>query len=178
MTHSAPTKNGRQRARTFRPLSGARSAATLRLHHLMEERQRIEIGQRIKDLRNGSPQTNRSIADFVGVGERAVANWIAGGGIAWENAKRVADLFDVDAQWLWSGRGSREGGDGLRQLDADYVREALGEIRADVKDVLVRLDAQAAAQAARGAGAPPRDAARERQRKARGRRKAGPEADA
>src|SRR6266516_3961110 len=80
------------KARTLRPLRSRGSATTVRLHFLMEAQQRLAIGQRIKELRNLSPQTNRSIADYVGVGERAVANWIAGGGIAWENAKRVADL--------------------------------------------------------------------------------------
>jgi transcriptional regulator with XRE-family HTH domain len=89
--------------RSLRPLSLKRSATTLRLHHLMEEQQRLEIGRRIKTLRDNGPQTNRSIAEFCDVGERSVANWVAGKGIAWDNAKRVAELFDVEVQWVWTG---------------------------------------------------------------------------
>lgn len=63
----------------------------------MDHQQKIEIGERIKALREASPHTNASIADHVGVGERSVANWMSGDtGIQWENAKKVAELFDVD----------------------------------------------------------------------------------
>lgn len=71
----------------------------------MDHQQKIEIGERIKALREASPHTNASIADHVGVGERSVANWMSGDtGIQWENAKKVAELFDVDVNWLWTGR--------------------------------------------------------------------------
>jgi len=71
----------------------------------MEAKQREEIGERIKELRNRSPHTNRSIADYVGVGERSVGNWLAGDtGMEWEHAKKVAELFEVDVYWLWDGK--------------------------------------------------------------------------
>jgi transcriptional regulator with XRE-family HTH domain len=74
----------------------------------MEQQQRIEIGERIRALREASPHTNASIADAVGVGERAVANWMSGGtGITYKNASKVAELFDVDLTWLWSGEESQ-----------------------------------------------------------------------
>lgn len=120
--------NNRQRSRTLEPLRTGRSAGTLRLQLLMEVQQRHEIGQRIKELRNASPQTNRSIADHVGVGERAVAQWIAGGGIAWENAKKVADLFEVDVQWLWSGR------------DKDATPDLFGHLNGSSKEQLDRIE--------------------------------------
>lgn len=80
----------------------------MRLRVLMEKQQRIEIGERLRALRESSPHTNRSIADEVGVGERAVANWISGStGMTYKNAAKVARLFDVDVVWLWSGQGEQ-----------------------------------------------------------------------
>lgn len=71
----------------------------------MEQQQQIEIGQRIRELREASPHTNESIADYVGVGTRSVANWIAGTtGITYEHARKVAELFQVDVRWLWDGK--------------------------------------------------------------------------
>lgn len=91
-------------------LSKSGSRTTLRLRALMEHQQKIEIGERIRTLREASPHTNASIAEHVGVGERAVANWMSGGtGIQWENAKKVAELFDVDVNWLWTGQEHRPG---------------------------------------------------------------------
>jgi transcriptional regulator with XRE-family HTH domain len=87
------------------PLRSEGSTTTLRLRALVEKQQRLEIGQRIRELREASPETNRSIADYVGVGERSVANWIAGQtGITYEHAKKVASLFNVDVRWLWDGQ--------------------------------------------------------------------------
>lgn len=130
--------------RTLEPLRSGRSAATLRLQLLMEAQHRHEIGQRIKDLRNGSPQSNRSIADYVGVGERAVAQWIAGGGIAWENAKKVAELFDVDVQWIWTGREKGPTPEVLEALSGDSERlarieEELVEMRIDLAELGVEI---------------------------------------
>lgn len=76
------------------------------LHQLMEQRQAIEIGERIRELRNNSEETNGSVADYCNVRERTVAGWVAGEGISYKNAKRVAELFQVDIDWLWRGRRS------------------------------------------------------------------------
>lgn len=84
--------------------TSAPSAHSLRTRWLVEQQQRVEIGERIKELRENSAETNRSIAEYVGVGERSVAAWIAGGGIAYDNAKKVAELFGVDVDWIWRGR--------------------------------------------------------------------------
>lgn len=136
----------------MRPLSTERSTTTLRLHHLMEEQQRLEIGERIKELRNASPQTNRSIADYVGVGERAVANWIAGGGIAWDNAKRVADLFAVDVQWLWSGREQGPAPDPFSNPELARLSEAVAELGVELaatkNELLAEIGKVRTAQAA------------------------------
>lgn len=86
------------------PLKERSSTTTLRLRVLMEHQQRLEIGNRIRDLRESSPETNRSIADYVGVGERSVANWISGStGITYKHARKVAELFRIDVRWLWDG---------------------------------------------------------------------------
>jgi transcriptional regulator with XRE-family HTH domain len=70
----------------------------------MDQQQKLDISARLRELRNNSAESNRSISDHVGVGERSVANWMSGDtGIKYEHAKVVADLFDVDVTWLWTG---------------------------------------------------------------------------
>jgi transcriptional regulator with XRE-family HTH domain len=108
----------------------------------MEEQQRIEIGNRIRQLRDASPHTNRSIAEHVGVGERAVANWVAGTtGITYDNAKKVAELFERDATWLWAGDPEATP-DLVGALGADPYAEQLDEINRKLDEILKRLPAQ------------------------------------
>jgi transcriptional regulator with XRE-family HTH domain len=114
----------------------------------VEKQQRLEIGQRIRDLREASPETNRSIADYVGVGERSVANWIAGEtGITYAHAKQVAELFHVDVRWLWDGQERQVTPDVLTALNGDgpLTRErAVGELSAQIGElaqVIHRLEA-------------------------------------
>jgi transcriptional regulator with XRE-family HTH domain len=103
----------------------------------MEEQQRVEIGQRIRELRETSPHTNESIAEHVGVGVRSVANWISGTtGITYANAKKVAELFEVDVRWLWDGKERPDDTDFLGKLSAATppaelraVLESLEELR-------------------------------------------------
>lgn len=122
-------------------LSAPRSATTLRLKFLMDEQQRIEIGQRLKELRENSPQTNRSVGDAVGVTERTVAEWAAGRqGMTYDNAKKVAELFGVDLDWLW--RGDKETPDVMKALspngravtadDLQALHTELRELRREV----------------------------------------------
>lgn len=82
----------------------AKDKAKKVLQHLMDEQQAIQLGERIRELRTNSEETNGSIADYCNVRERTVAGWIAGEGISYKNAKRVAELFRVDVDWLWRGR--------------------------------------------------------------------------
>jgi len=97
-------------------LETPRGADSLRLRWLMNEQQRLEIGRRLRELRDNSPETNRSIGDYVGVAERTVAEWASGRqGITYDNAKKVAGLFEVDLDWFWRGK-ERATSDGL--LDA------------------------------------------------------------
>lgn len=97
---------------------------SLRVRWLMEKQQKAEIGERIRDLRDNSAETNRSIADYCDVGERTVAAWIAGDGIKYDNAKKVAELFEVDVDYIWRGKQKSETPDVLGALDgssADVV---------------------------------------------------------
>lgn len=72
---------------------------------LLEQKQKLEIGERIKWLRDNSAERSRTIARYADVSDEAVRNWIAGKGIAWENAEKVAALFKIDIDWLWRGTG-------------------------------------------------------------------------
>lgn len=122
-----------------------RSVSTVALRYLMEQQQKIEIGQRIRERRENSAETNRSIADYCDVSVEAVRNWIAGKGIAYDNAEKVAKLFGVDFDWLW--RGEEKGStpdvmgtlspNGSKQLDrierlVGDLSQAVAELGADV----------------------------------------------
>ena len=120
----------------------------------MEEQQRIEIGRRIRDLREASPHTNRSIADHVGVGERSVANWISGKtGITYEHAEKVARLFGVEIAWLWAGRDRGSTPDVLASLSGaagerlDQIEHELAALRKDLAWLVAERKADAAVQA-------------------------------
>lgn len=113
------------------------------LRQIMSEEQiKAEIGERIRELRENSPETNRSIADHVGVGERSVAAWIAGGGITYAHAKKVAELFGVSVDYIWRGR-ELETPDLLGALNGadESLLETLGAMRSQYAEVLGELSA-------------------------------------
>lgn len=132
---------------------------SLRSAWLMEKQQRIEIGNRIRELRENSAETNRSIAEHCGVGERSVAAWLAGGGIAWENAKKVAELFGVDVGYIWRGRDETPDVMGAFGSETEVLEE-VREMRQALEDRLVELELTLAATQAElarlAAGAQPR----------------------
>lgn len=81
-----------------------RSARTLALQMAQAEAERQrEIGARIKDLRGRIPQP--VIADRVGVTLRAYQAWEAGGGIAWDNLVKLAEVFGVSEDFIEYGLG-------------------------------------------------------------------------
>lgn len=113
----------------------------------MERHQAKEIGNRIRDLREASPHTNRSIADAVGVIERSVANWVSGTtGITYDHATAVAELFDVDLNWLWTGQ--KGSAPGLNERLAG-LEECVEEIHSDIAKLLAASAEQDASQAQR-----------------------------
>lgn len=63
-----------------------------------------ERADRIRALKQGRPDlTWRRIAEHVGVTERSATDWQTKGGISYENAKRLAALFEVDVDYVWRG---------------------------------------------------------------------------
>lgn len=66
------------------------------------ERQK-EIGARIRELRGRVPQP--VIAERVGVTLRAYQAWEAGGGIAWDNLVKLAEVFEVSEDYIEYGLG-------------------------------------------------------------------------
>ncbi len=63
----------------------------------------VERGERIKALREQLHITQPVIADRVGVTLRAYQEWEAGGGIQWENAKRLGKVLGATPDYLMSG---------------------------------------------------------------------------
>lgn len=96
MTRSTPTKSN------FRPGSLPRhDAARTVLTRMAADQERAE---RIRALKQQRPDlTWRRIADHVGVTERSATDWQRKGGIEYDNAKRLAELFEVDIDYLWRG---------------------------------------------------------------------------
>lgn len=153
--------SSRKRSYPLPSLRTRGSIHTVRLQALMDAAQKAEIGERIRDLRNasretGNRETNRSIADYCGVSVEAVRNWIAGKGITYDNATKVAELFQVDRDWLWRGREKGETPDLMGALSAGSeselgrqiaelqsetteLRSELSEVRSDLQDVLSLL---------------------------------------
>jgi hypothetical protein len=63
-----------------------------------------ERAERIRALKQARPDlTWRRIADHVGVTERSATDWQKKGGIEFENAKKLAALFEVDVDYIWRG---------------------------------------------------------------------------
>lgn len=96
MTRSTPAK------RNIRPASLPRhEAARTVLTRMAADQERAE---RIRALKQQRPDlTWRRIADHVGVTERSATDWQRKGGIEYDNAKRLAELFEVDIDYLWRG---------------------------------------------------------------------------
>lgn len=64
-----------------------------------------ERAARIRELKDSRPDlTWERIADYCGVKERSAIEWSRTGGITHENCMKLAGLFEVPEEWLWSGR--------------------------------------------------------------------------
>lgn len=63
-----------------------------------------ERADRIRALKQARPDlTWRRIADHVGVTERSAADWQTKGGIEYANAEKLAELLEVDVDYIWRG---------------------------------------------------------------------------
>jgi hypothetical protein len=68
-----------------------------------------ERADRIRALKQARPDlTWRRIADHVGVTERSATDWQSKGGIEYANAEKLAELFEVDVDYIWRGPNEAE----------------------------------------------------------------------
>jgi transcriptional regulator with XRE-family HTH domain len=97
------------------PSRKSRTGSTFRLHLLMEERTRLEIGERITQLRERSPYTQPEVADKLGIGLRAYQKLEKEGTTRYERCQELANIHEewagadpdwnhVSAGWIWDGR--------------------------------------------------------------------------
>lgn len=133
----------------MRPSQFPRTGNTLRLHHLMEETQRLEIAERIRQLRERSPFTQPEVAEKLEIGLRAYQKLEERGTTKWERCEELARIYEVDPGWIWDGRekgptpdviGTLNGSDakGLRAV-SEAVQELRSEVRATRTEVLAEL---------------------------------------
>ena len=172
----------------------------MRLDSLMEEAQRLEIAERITELRERSPFTQPQVATKLGIGLRAYQKLEDRGTTKFDRCQELADIHAewmatdpdysaLDATWIWNGRsrdavpdpfaGAPSQLDRIEQALADLA-ERLDGIGALTTRVALALklpdeeeETEEAAQSAEAAAEQP-DSQPERSAPAsRGRRKAG-----
>jgi transcriptional regulator with XRE-family HTH domain len=120
---------------------------TLALRWVMNREQVAEISARARDLKESSRETNRSIADYCDVTERSVAGWLsptAPKPMTYENAEKLADLFQVDTDWLWRGREKGATPDVLAALEEAEFAERLSRLEDKMDQILKRLTGEKA----------------------------------
>ena len=128
-----------------------RSARTLLLRMAADEAraQRFRETYEQRKAENPREYTWRRLADHVDVSERAAQDWAKTGGIEYDNAKKAAEFWGVDFDWLW--RGPKEGEQtpdpfsdtaSRGQVDDgfDEFRQYVRDIRRDISDVAQRED--------------------------------------
>jgi hypothetical protein len=103
---------------------------------------RGEIASRIRVLRGPRPQPQ--IAAEVGVSLRAYQGWEAGGGIAWPNLQRLADIHGVTTNWLEHGDERPEAARSQLDRIERKLDELLGRVGGvDVGDLFQTADEEA-----------------------------------
>lgn len=105
-----------------------------------------ERGDRIKWLREEKLHlTQEAMSDRVGITLRGYQEWEAGGGIKWDNAKKLAKVGGVSPDWIMSGNkgATPDLSKGPSQLDR--IEQSLVALRADLattQDAVAVLDAR------------------------------------
>jgi len=101
-----------------------------------------ERAARIRTLKDSRPDlTWDRIAEYVDVKERSAIEWVRSGGITHDNCVLLAELFDVDSEWLWSGREVQEGAADLMASLGGNSPSQLDRIEAKVDAIEAKLDA-------------------------------------
>jgi hypothetical protein len=95
---------------------------------------------RIRALKQEHPEyTWAAIADYVGVSPRAAQSWQEKGGIAYENAKKLAELWGEDLDYIWRGpRGDTP--DLMSTLAGEDLEVLLRGLRAEVARLRKQVD--------------------------------------
>lgn len=129
----------------------------------MEEARKLEIAQRIRDLRERSPWGQAAIAEKLGLRLRSYQKLEKVGTERFERCEELASIHaqwtsrtegwaHADADWIWDGkvRGATPdllaelspAGGNLTQLDR--IEQTLAELRRDVSALVAERDAAAA----------------------------------
>lgn len=146
MTHSTHARQ----PDVARPSRKSRTASTFRLHLLMEERQRLEIGERIRALRERSPFTQPDVADALGIKLRGYQKLEKDGTTKYERCEEIAAIHaewtkraegweHVSADWIWDGKERAETPDLMGQLTDAATTPQLAAIVESVARVEARL---------------------------------------
>jgi transcriptional regulator with XRE-family HTH domain len=118
-----------------RPSQFPRTANTLRLRHLMEEAQRVQIAERIRELRERSPYTQPVVAEKLDLSLRGYQKLEERGTTKWERCEEIAELYGVDPLWIWDGTEKEAAPDVMGQLSDPAVRELSDAVAALAKDL-------------------------------------------
>lgn len=101
-------------------------------------------GERIKALRMGRRLTQPAVVELLEqragaqvITLRGFQSWESGGGIRWENAKLLADVFEVDVEYLMTGREDQPGVADLGRMNGE--RTQLDQVLTNQADILDRL---------------------------------------
>jgi hypothetical protein len=101
---------------------------------------------RIKALKEGRAGTKwRHLAEFAGVSERAVGDWYGTGSISEDNARKVAEFFDVSFDFVWSGNERDQTPDLFAKQEAP-VEVRLDSVEGALAGILAQIQAQLAEQ--------------------------------
>lgn len=112
-----------------------RSVRTLALQMARADDERARArGERIRELRGGVPQPR--IAEQVDVTLRAYQEWEAGGGIAWDNLERLAEVHSVSPEYIEYGVAGRP----RPGTDIERLEGKLDHALALLDSLLRRLD--------------------------------------
>ena len=93
----------------------------------------LERGQRIKELRESRHLTQEAMAETLDVTLRGYQEWEAGGGIKWDNVKKLAKFHKVDADFLMNGPQ-------LETPDPFGDADQLNRIERRLDEIVKRLD--------------------------------------
>jgi transcriptional regulator with XRE-family HTH domain len=108
----------------------------------VEEAQKLDIAKRIRLLRERSPLGQREIAERLGITLRAYQKVEARGTTKMERCEELAEIHDVTAAWIWSGK---------KRLPAPDVLSDLGDDSDQLDRIEDKLDFLTAAEVRRHA---------------------------